>query len=458
MPAAVQSESTMQRPISLRMRPDLSAQSLARHRYWAVKDPVSLRYFRLQDEEYAVLKMLDGRTSAHEIRQQFAARFAPRSLGAQELQAFLATLHRDGLLLSEARGQGEQLLIRRDGQRRRERFQGFAGLLAIRLRGFPSLPLDFLAPKCGFLFSPACVVASLVLMVSAALLVAVEFETVRARLPQLRGIVLASNLPWLVLILAATKIVHELAHGVACRRFGGDCHEMGVMLLVFTPCLYCNVSDAWMIPSRWQRIMISAAGMYVELTLASICTFLWWFSQPGLFNALCLNTVLVCSVGTLLFNGNPLLRYDGYFILSDLVEVPNLAAQSTAAARRLLGHWCLGWQPAADGEPVPARRQELLALYAVASTAYRWLVVVVVLWGLNEIARHYRVAVLVIPVAVVTVASMLWPVVAGAVLWARDPGRRRRIALARAGLTGVLLVVGIVAVVAVPLPMWSRCR
>jgi hypothetical protein len=96
-----------------------------------------------------------------------------------------------------------------------------------------------------------------------------------------------------------------------------------------------------MLPNKWQRIAIAAAGMYVELILASICTFLWWFSQPGLFNSLCLNTMLVCSVGTLVLNGNPLLRYDGYFILSDLVEVPNLKAESTGTLRRILrgGAW-----------------------------------------------------------------------------------------------------------------------
>ena len=79
-----------------------------------------------------------------------------------------------------------------------------------------------------------------------------------------------------------TKVCHEFGHGLSCKHFGGECHEMGVMLLVLTPCLYCNVSDSWMLPSKWQRAAIGAAGMYVELVLASIATFVWWFTAPGL--------------------------------------------------------------------------------------------------------------------------------------------------------------------------------
>ena len=78
-----------------------------------------------------------------------------------------------------------------------------------------------------------------------------------------------------------TKILHEFGHGLSCKHFGGECHEIGVMFLVLTPCLYCNVSDSWMLPNRWHRAAIGAAGMYVELVLASICTFIWWFTEPG---------------------------------------------------------------------------------------------------------------------------------------------------------------------------------
>ena len=260
-------------------------------------------------------------------------------------------------MVADSPGQGEQLLLRRQDQRRKQRYQTLLGVLAIRFRGInPRALLDWLYPKFRWLFSPLCVAASLLLALAAVLLVAVEFQTFLARLPDFRTILAASNLPWLLVALAVTKILHELGHALACRHFGGDCHEIGVMLLVFTPCLYCNVSDSWMLPSKWQRMAIAAAGMYVELILATVCTFLWWFSEPGIFNSLCLNTMLVCSIGTVLLNGNPLLRYDGYFILADLIDVPNLSASATAAVERLAAQFAWAWTWATSGRRPAADR------------------------------------------------------------------------------------------------------
>jgi putative peptide zinc metalloprotease protein len=455
MSVAQLTQSAADRPLGLRMRGDLEfrPQRFGRQRYWAVKDPVSLKYFHLREEEYVLLKMLDGRTSLEDLRRRLNQAIAPRRLSIEQVQGFLATLHRYGLVLAASPGQGEQLLLRQGETRRRQRFAALAGVLAIRFRGVNPRPLlDWLYPKCRFVFSPLFVGCALALAVAALVLVVVEFDTVAARLPDLRAIVGASNLPWLIVVLAATKILHELGHALACRHFGGDCHEIGVMLLVFTPCLYCNVSDSWMLENKWRRIAIAAAGIYVELILASICAFLWWFSQPGLFNSLALNVVLICSLGTLLFNGNPLLRYDGYFILSDLIEVPNLKPQSTAVVRRILARWCLGMELAED-RSLPPGRQGLLVLYAVASTVYRLVIVILVLWVLSKIARPYHLEVLVVPVAAVTFIGMIWPALEGTIRWARDPTRRRRIAPARAAMTLVVLAAAVLAVVLVPLPM-----
>ena len=108
------------------------------------------------------------------------------------------------------------------------------------------------------------------------------------------------------------------------------------MLLVFTPCLYANVSDSWMLPNKYHRAFIGAAGIYVEAILASIATFIWWFSEPGLLNYLALSVMFICSVSTVLFNGNPLLRFDGYYILMDLLEIPNLRQKATEVMKRFM--------------------------------------------------------------------------------------------------------------------------
>ena len=182
--------------------------------------------------------------------------------------------------------------------------------------------------------------------------------------------------------------MHEFGHGLCCKHFGGECHEMGIMVLVLTPCLYCNVSDSWMLPNKWHRAAIGAAGIYVELVLASICTFLWWFSEPGLLHNLCLNVVFISSVSTVIFNGNPLLRYDGYYILADLVEIPNLRQKATTILSRKLSEWCLGMEPPEDPF-LPQRNQVFFALYSVAAAAYRWVITFSICWFLYRLFQSY---------------------------------------------------------------------
>ena len=155
------------------------------------------------------------------------------------------------------------------------------------------------------------------------------------------------------------------------------------MFLVFTPCLYCNVSDSWMLPSKWKRAFIGAAGMYVELFLASVATFLWWFSQPGLLNQISLSVMFICSVSTILFNGNPLLRFDGYYILMDLLEIPNLRQKSTEVLKRFVVQYCLGIEQP-ENPFLPQRHQFLFGLFTIAAGLYRWVVVFGICWFLNR--------------------------------------------------------------------------
>jgi putative peptide zinc metalloprotease protein len=445
-------EASESRPLGLRMRGDLEfrPQRFGGQRYWAVKDPVALRYFQLREAEYVLLHLLDGQASFDSLRRQLNETLAPERFTTAQLHGFLGTLHRHGLVQSDAAGQGEQLAERRTHTHRREWIEALAGVLTIRLPGINPRPVLNLAyPLLSWLFTPAALLAACVLAVVALTLVAVQLKAVEARLPELDAILSASNVPWLLVTLAAVKVLHELAHGVALRRYGGECHEMGVMLLLFTPCLYCNVSDSWMLSNKWQRIVIAAAGIYIGLILASLCTLLWWFSAPGLFNSLCLNVMLICSLGTVLLNGNPLMRYDGYFILSDLVEVPNLRGQASAALRRYLSRYLLGLEPPAE-RGVPTRQWPLV-LYAVAAGIYRIVIVALILWALDLILRPLRLQAVVVLLAGIVTGSMIVPPLAAAWHWignpARRPWARLRVVLACV-IAGLLLA----AALLVPLP------
>ena len=191
-------------------------------------------------------------------------------------------LHRSGLVIADVPGQGKQLRERRDERRRKEMLGAATNILCIRFKGFdPERILNWLYPKVRLLFSKTVFVLSLILMLSALTLVTIQFDVFRSKLPGFYQFFNMHNAIWLAVTLGLTKVIHEFGHGLTCKHFGGECHEMGVMILVLTPCLYCNVSDSWMLPNKWQRAAIGAAGMYVEVVIASLATFFWWFSAPG---------------------------------------------------------------------------------------------------------------------------------------------------------------------------------
>ena len=280
---------------------------------WVIKDPISLRYFQFSDSEFSIFRWLDGKRTLNEIVSAFNKRFAPRRLSHHELRGFVDGLHQSGLVHFKSSDQGNRLWERGNRQRFEQRLAAFANPLAIRLPGINPLHLvDWLYRRCRWCFSWYAGLAAAMLVTVAAATFATRSDEFIARLPTIDAFLSPANLIALAIALAIVKVLHELGHALTCRHFGGDCHEIGVMLLVFTPCLYCDVTDAWKLSNRWHRIAISAAGMIVEVVLASICGLLWWATDSGVVNSLLLNVVVVCSVGTVLVNANPLLRYDGY--------------------------------------------------------------------------------------------------------------------------------------------------
>ncbi|MCE9548326.1 MAG: HlyD family efflux transporter periplasmic adaptor subunit [Planctomycetia bacterium] len=446
--------SSSARPLAVRVRPDLKVR---RHRYqglasWVVKEPVGLKYFRFREEEYAILSMLDGQVSLDELRRQYEERFPPQKISIEEIWRFIGTLHQNGLVLTHLTGQGPQLRKRHNERRHRELLSAASNILAVRFRGIdPQRLLNWLLPRTRWFFSPLAVCCCLLMGLAAVGLVTVQFQAFRLRLPAFHDFFAARN--WIILAatLAVTKVLHEFGHGLACRHFGGECHEMGVMLLVMTPCLYCNVSDSWMLPSKWQRAAIGAAGMYVELVLASIATFVWWLSGPGLVNHVALSVMLICSVSTVVFNGNPLLRYDGYYILSDVLEIPNLWQKATAIVKHKLSAVCLGIEQPED-RYLPQRHQALFALYTVAAVLYRWFVVVGILFFIYNLFKQNGLK----PIGELFVGGSVLGMV-GQPLWGLKkyfsvPGRREEIKPVRMWLTLGGVVVVLLLALLVPLP------
>ncbi|MFO0819355.1 MAG: hemolysin D [Pirellulales bacterium] len=451
--------SSSSRPLRLRMRPDLTAR---KHRYhgrvfWVVKEPVGLNYFRFHEEEYSILQMLDGRASLDEIKEKFEDEFTPQKITYQDLLQFVGMLHRSGLVISEQAGQGRQLRKRGDQKRRQELLGKFANVFALRFRGIdPDRMLNWLMPKTAWFFSRWFFAIWCVLGLSALLMVGVEFDTFRSRLPAFHEFFSAKNWIWMGLTMATVKVLHEFGHGLSCKKYGGECHEMGAMLLVFTPALYCNVSDSWMLPNKYHRAAIGAAGMYVEVFLASIATFLWWFSEPGLLNHICLSVMFICSVSTVVFNGNPLLRFDGYYILMDLAEIPNLRQKSTEVVRRFMIETCLGLEQP-ESPFLPQKNRFVFGLFTVAAVIYRWLVTFSILYFLNKVFEPYGLKVLGQLIALAGLIGLFVQPVWQLAKFFYTPGRMHKVKMPRVYATLGVVTAAVAAFLFVPLPCHVTC-
>jgi putative peptide zinc metalloprotease protein len=447
------------RPLKLRRRPDLESRRHKYHgrSYWVVKEPVGLNYYRFHDEEFAILNMLDGRTSLQQIKDSFQAEFAPQRISLQDLQQFVGMLHRSGLVISHASGQGRQLRRRGDQKKRKEFLGKLANIFAIRFRGIdPERILTALLPWFGWLFTVWCLIAVACLGLAAIMLVLINYHEFKTKLPTFEQFFAAKNWIWLGLTMATVKVLHEFGHGLSCKKFGGECHEMGAMLLVFTPCLYCNVSDSWMLPNKWQRVFIGAAGMYVELILASIATFLWWFSEDGAFNFLCLSVMFICSVSTVVFNGNPLLRFDGYYILMDILEIPNLRQKANEILKRWFQKNCLGLE-LQDNPFLPTRNRLMFALYTVASFIYRWVVAIGIIFFLNQVLKPYGLQALGRIFAISGIVGMIVPGLFSIWKFFSTPGKASKMKQANV-VTSLLVAFAALSVFCfLPLPFHVNC-
>ncbi len=457
------SDASIHRPLALRLRPDLQASCVqsAGVTTWVVKDPLTLEHFQFSAEEYALMDWLRQPVSIAELLRKFGRTFPPQTITPQAVWDFLGRLHDAGLVMSDASGQGEELLGRMRRERTRRWALSWTGLLAMRFRGIdPDRFLTAVHERCRWLFTPLALVPVVLVIAFALRLLFVHFDEFAQRLPALSALFDARNLPWLLLAIGVVKVLHELGHALACKHFGGEVRELGFMLLVFAPCLYCDVSDAWRLPSKWRRIAVSAAGIVVEIVLAAVATIVWWYAQPGIVQLIALNVMIICSVNTLLVNGNPLLRYDGYYVLSDLVEVPNLWIRSREALRRYATNWLfasrgvgstvLAAGPVPDDPLVPARQRPWLAMYAIASKTYLLLVFVGIIWGLVKYLHPYHLENLAYIAGLIVLGSALVAPITRASEIARNPIRRAELRKGRFALVATISLAAIVGVLALP--------
>jgi putative peptide zinc metalloprotease protein len=343
--------------------------------YVVFKNPISLGYFRLPVAHVEAARMFDGRITLGEMVEKLREssqywRGMSRGEALKDLLALAQQMGAAGLLRVRASSAGDRARRLREAKKA-HRFEFAVGqVLYFKKTVFdPNRLLERLMPSVEWIFTwPVMTACALFVLLTLGVAVG-RWDTITV---QGANFFTLQNLGLSWVLFIGVKVVHEFGHAFTCKRHGGEVHEMGFMFILFTPYLFCNVSDSWLAQKR-ARIATTAAGIVVELFLASVATWLWLFSQPGLFHQMCFNTMALCSISTVIFNANPLMKFDGYYIMTDLLEVPNLRAKSNAwitnwAQRRLLGMKSAA-RRLAGYEVGP-----LFGIYAVAAYAYGWFI------------------------------------------------------------------------------------
>ena len=441
--------------LQVRLRPDLVVQPQFYEgmTHYVIKDPLALKYFRFKIEEYFLLQQFDGKQTLQDVKKAFERKYRPQTISIEDLTRFVAQLHEAGIIQIDSAEQAKVLIRRRKKNRWRKVWSFLANILFIKIPVIdPERLLTRMYPYFRWIFTPAFITVSVTSMLMAILLVASNWKTFYDKLPDFQ-----SFFNWWTIMsfwasLAVVKIIHEFGHGLTAKHFGGEVHEMGILFLVLTPALYCDVTDSWLLPNKWKRIWISAAGIYVECFLASIATFVWWYSTPGLMNSLAMATMFICSVNTILFNANPLLRYDGYYVMADWLEIPNLRIKSTQFFAYLIQEKVLGLEIPVQSY-MPRSRRSLFVTYAIASYIYRWFVTFAILWFLSQVLKPYKlesVSYLLAAGALIPLAGM--PVYQ-IIKFLRTPGRLRKVKKVRATAFAVAAIALVTGILLIPTPL-----
>lgn len=342
--------------------------------WYLLQDPASSRVHRFSPSARLIVSLMDGTHSVEQLWELANRHLGEDAPSQDELIHLLGQLHAADLLESDVTPDVAELFTRSEREQRARHLRSYGNPMAIRIPLFdPDRLLNRWAGLVRFVWSGWGALAWLAIVLPAFILIWPHWPELSHNFSD--RVLAIDNLFIIYLVFPAIKALHELGHASATKAGGGEVHDLGIILLVLLPVPYVDASAATVFRSKYRRALVGAAGMGVELFVAAIAFYLWLLVEPGLVRAILFNVMLIASVSTLLFNGNPLLRYDAYYILVDLIEIPNLAARSSRYWGYLLERYLLGVSELERPEASGMERVWFF-FYGLASTLYRIMVTI----------------------------------------------------------------------------------
>lgn len=348
--------------------------------FYSIEDPASGDFHFVGTSEYMLLSLLDGRRTLDEALAAAASASdgnsanrvavgAIESLTPEEAMGLVGWAIKAGLANTAYSHSPERSLQKRERIAKSKLF-GLLNPIMFRISlGCPDRIVNAIYRRVRLLLeSPAIFIAMGLLVLAAAMCLAENWFRFHHAI---QNVIAPSNWIYLIMATAGLRLVHELGHALMCKRFGGQVRDCGVMFLLLMPLPYVDVTSAWRFESKWPRILTSAAGMMVEVLLASMAVLVWSRTASGVLNQQAYNIIIMASVVTLLFNINPLMKFDGYYMLSDLTSTANLASRGASYLRGLLLHAFFGMRPR---RLAWSWREVLVRVYGFLAAAWRMMI------------------------------------------------------------------------------------
>lgn len=365
---------------------------ILRGRAWFLLfEPMSQRFVRVNPETWYVITLLDGKTNVEQIWDKAAEYIEKqninldqhyRAISQNELVQLLTQLYNNDLLQTEVSFDSEELFKRYKKQKFNKLKQSFLNPISLKIPLlYPDAFFGQLSKLARSIFSVWGLLVWFLVVTPALLLLSEHWQSLTSNLSD--RVLSTSNLFILWLTYPIVKLIHEFAHGLAIKAWNGNVREMGLMFIMFIPIPYVDATSSYHFISKWQRIVVSAAGILTELLLGAIAIYIWLSTEQGLIHAFAYNVIFIATISTVLVNGNPLMRYDGYYILSDLLEIPNLAGRATKYWIYLSDHYLFG---AKTVQPPYATENERfwLFIYGLLSPIYRITIMFSLVWFIAQ--------------------------------------------------------------------------
>jgi putative peptide zinc metalloprotease protein len=421
-----------------------------RGRVWYIlQDHAGGKSHRFTPAAWRFIGLMDGELTVQQLWDAVSTQAGDEAPTQDEVIRLLGQLHAADALICDVVPDSQELFRRFRKHQRMKLKQRIWTPLAVRFPLFdPEQFLERTYPHVSFLFNWFGVALWTIVVVCGAVLAAVHWDDLTKNIVD--QALTPKNLVVLWFVYPVVKALHELGHGYAAKYAGGEVHEIGIMLLVLMPVPYVDVSSAWGFRDKRKRMLVGAAGIAVELFLGALAMFVWLNVESGSAHVIAYNVMLISGISTLLFNGNPLLRFDGYYVLADAIEIPNLGNRSNKYLGYLIQRYLFGSRDAES--PADTRGERVwFVVYGIAAFIYRMFIMFAIILYIG--GKFF----------VVGVALAIWATITQIVIpmgksmkFLFSSPRLRRNRKRSLGTSVLILAVIIALLFVLPAPFWTR--